>query len=427
MITLITGAPGSGKTLYCIDKEIRPLIGTRVSGVDFNGQPAVYDRTVYTNINGLLLPHELIDEVWLHNLATNRQPGSVVVFDEVQRVWPNRPTGSKKPSAVEYLETHRHDGIDVILLTQNPQLLDPAVRALVGRHLHMRRLGSVGGAIVYEWDLCSGALNFKNAFRKTPYRYSKKVFELYKSAKIHTKQKRSLPFAVWVALAGVAAAAFMWPKFIGSITKGPQAPIASAASAPSAAASAPIDAASAPRLVNGVAVLSPQEYFDTFRPRMRGLPHTAARYDQITQAKRAPIPAACIRSDKQACKCWTQQGTPLVLPVPTCNSIVDGGLFLDFDPDGGSASSDVQAVHPNAFHWKTNGGPARGGWGYGGADPHVVAQTAHVPPDVITPGDIAKASKARTGGNVFARSSESAPAHAAAREPATRGGERSEP
>ena len=134
MITLITGSPGSGKTLYCVDKLLRPLIGTTVDSTNDEGETTTYNRTVFTNIPRLLLDHELIDKEWLENIHVNKVTGCVVVFDEVQRVWPNRPSMSKKPAAVEYLETHRHDGIDIIIMTQNPLLLDPAVRALVGRH-----------------------------------------------------------------------------------------------------------------------------------------------------------------------------------------------------------------------------------------------------------------------------------------------------
>jgi zona occludens toxin len=223
MITLITGAPGSGKTLYTVDKLLRGLIGTTVKGQDDDGNPVEYPRTVFSNINGLLLDHELIDAQWLSDLHQNKKTGAVVVYDEVQRVWPNRPAGSKKPAAVEYLETHRHDGIDLIIMTQNPQLLDPAVRALVGRHLHMRRVGSFGAAVVYEWDACSNSLNYKAAFTKTGYRYSSSAQKLYHSAKVHTKQTRKLPFVVWLMLAAVVGAAYMWPTLFDRLTgKGAQ-------------------------------------------------------------------------------------------------------------------------------------------------------------------------------------------------------------
>lgn len=234
MITLITGAPGSGKTLYTIDKLMRPLVGTSVTGQDDDGNHVKYDRIIYSNINGLLLDHQAVDGKWLEDLHNQKQPGMVVVFDEVQRVWPNRPAGSKKPPAVEFLETHRHEGIDLVIMTQNPQLLDPAVRALVGRHLHMRRIAALGAAVVYEWDACSNSLNFKAAFTKTAYRYSSAVFKLYKSAKVHTKPKRSLPAAVWIAGAAICGAAYAWPTLMDRITSRAQNPAMLTKDAPGA-------------------------------------------------------------------------------------------------------------------------------------------------------------------------------------------------
>ena len=349
MITLITGAPGSGKTLYCIDKLIRPVIGTTVDGVDAEGNPQTYNRRIFSNINGLLLDHVLVDGVWLEGIAQNRETGAFIVFDEVQRVWPNRAVGSKKPAAVEYLETHRHDGVDVVLMTQNPQLLDPAVRALVGRHLHMRRVGGLGAALVYEWDACSNNLNYKNAFSKTPYWYNKTVFKLYTSSRAHTKQTRKLPFAVWMALAGVAASVWLWPQVYGRIRQQGQ----------------PLDAAqevvkedkardrAAQVSDEGVKADDWDDYVAQWKPRVGGLPQTAPRYDDLTRPVRVPVPAACMRSERIGCRCFTQQATPLPdVPRNVCDGIVDAGIFMDFDPEGasgGGGNEGAAAGRPAAY------------------------------------------------------------------------------
>lgn len=394
MITLITGAPGSGKTLYCIDKIIQPLVGTSVLGTGPEGQAIEYPREIFTNINGLKLPHQMVDAAWLTDLATNKQTGAVVVFDEVQRVWPNRPTGSKKPLAVEYLETHRHDGIDVVLLTQNPQLLDPAVRALVGRHLHMRRVGGIGAAVVYEWDACSNGLNFKSAFAKKGYRYSKRVFQLYESAKIHTKQRRSLPAAVWGILIGLGAFAYFGPKFYQSLQD------KAAGVKPAIAASGPTGGASSPLVVDarkqnglGQPQLTAKEYRESYQPRMSSMPHTAPRYEQVTMPARAPVPAACIQSKSKGCMCWTQDATRLFIPHEQCAAIVANGYFLDFVAPGASSGA---AASAGAVHWKTNGDPLAGGQPV----PDHLPGTEH---DAITPGQIAKLSRATTGANPWAR------------------------
>lgn len=327
MITLITGAPGSGKTLYTVDKLLQQLVGTTVKGQDEDGNTVEYPRTIYSNINGLLIDHELIDAEWLQALHQNRTTGAVVVFDEVQRVWPNRPTGSKKPAAVEYLETHRHDGIDLIIMTQNPQLLDPAVRALVGRHLHMRRVGSMGAAIVYEWDACSNALNFKSAFTKHPYRYSRKAYKLYRSAKVHTKQQRRLPFVTWMALAGLAGALYMWPQLMGNITSKGSKP-AEISKQPASTAPAP---AAVPLMVNKriEALRAEIEYRAQYKPRQAGMPHTAPRYDQLTQPVWVPYPAMCV-STASSCRCYDQRGTRLDTPEAICRDYADRGFVPDF-------------------------------------------------------------------------------------------------
>lgn len=333
MITLITGSPGSGKTLYCIDKIIQPILGTSVAGMDENNEAVQYERRVYTNINGLLLDHELIDNAWLQNLHENKKTGAFIVYDEVQRVWPNRPNGSKKPQAVEYLETHRHDGIDIVLLTQNPQLLDPAVRALVGRHLHMRRLGGMGAALVYEWDACSNTLNFKAAFRKSAYRYSRKVFGLYQSAKIHTKQNRKLPGAVYVLFFALMAAGYYWFNFYTSM-RGKVEPVKTVQSVNQNESQIAKQKTAQSEKPSGENVnMTADEYKASFEPRIEGLPHTAPRYEQITKPVIAPIPAACIKSESRGCECFSQQGTRLDVPPVSCLNFVFNGVFIDFLPE----------------------------------------------------------------------------------------------
>ncbi len=233
MITFITGVPGSGKTLYCIDKLLRPLIGATVK-TTVNGVDVEIPRTVYTNINGLLLEHELIDgngswssvaKTWvfegvpggLKDWHVWAKPGSIIIFDEVQKSWKPRPAGSPVSPDIEALETHRHMGVDFILLTQHSLLVDRNLLAFVARHLHVRRVGNMNLAIVYEWDHCSKSLLFKNSITKSTYRYNKSVFDLYKSAELHTKQPRRLPSLLWFILAGVCGVAYAAPTLISRI------------------------------------------------------------------------------------------------------------------------------------------------------------------------------------------------------------------
>lgn len=220
MITLITGTPGAGKTLYTVANLLRELVGSEVDSTDEKGQPCKVPRVIYTNINGLLLEHDLIDGRSGGGLADWHKwakPGAVICFDEVQKEWGVRPNGSKVPDCIQALETHRHMGVDFIVITQGPQLIDQNMRALVGRHLHVRRMGGVGGSIVYEWDHCSRQLLYSKALAKKPFRYPKDVFQLYKSAELHTKPKMSLPGALWVTVMALVVAAFLIPYIKGRI------------------------------------------------------------------------------------------------------------------------------------------------------------------------------------------------------------------
>jgi zona occludens toxin len=214
MITIITGTPGAGKTLYTIEKLLQPLVGTSIEYTDAAGEKVTAPRTIYTNINGLLLDHEKIDggdNQGLRDWHQWAKPGSVIVFDEVQRHWVPRANGSKVPDDIQALETHRHMGVDFILITQNVLLVDRNIHALAGRHLHIRRVANMPMAIVYEWDHVSRGLLYAKSLTKSPWRYSKKVFDLYKSAEVHTKQPRKIPGLVWFIIAGILGLSILAP------------------------------------------------------------------------------------------------------------------------------------------------------------------------------------------------------------------------
>lgn len=239
MISLETGVPGSGKTLYCIDKLLRALVGSTVKHENEAGELVEIPRIIYTNINGLLLDHEKIgagdewaydsktdswhqpkntDRFGLNNWHEWAKPGSIIVFDEVQKPWPLASSGSRVPPCITALETHRHMGVDFVILTQHPMLIHANVVRLVGRHLHIRRMGNMALAIVYEWDTCSRTLLYKNAIAKSPYRYGKDVYKLYRSAELHTKTPRKIPSLVFGVIFGVAAFFGIFPSVFSRIT-----------------------------------------------------------------------------------------------------------------------------------------------------------------------------------------------------------------
>lgn len=330
MITVITGTPGAGKTLYTIEKLLLPQVGKTIKGRDEQGNEVQHERKVYTNINGLQIEHELIDggeNQGLRDWHKWAKPGSLIVFDEVQKVWPPRPNGSKIPEDVQALDTHRHLGVDFILITQNVLNVDRHIHALGGRHLHVRRVANMPLATVYEWDHISRGLLYSKAISKAPWKYSKKVFKLYKSSELHTKQPRRIPGLVWFILVGLVAMAVLTPQVFERIggrlsgkpvvsTEKPAA--VSGAPAPSGTATQPVQAVEPPKQ-------APDERTD-FMPKLSDRPWTAPAYDQLRVVVRMPMVDGAICNAKHGCICFNE-GERLEMSSEGCSEWLKGAKF----------------------------------------------------------------------------------------------------
>lgn len=248
MITVITGLPGSGKTAKCVEGFLMPLAAKDYTekAIDPDGNEVQVRRRIFTNVNGLLLDHEKMDEDMLKNWHEWVKPGDLIVYDEVQKPWPYTVANKTQDKCITELETHRHYGIDMILLTQHPMLVNSAVHRLAGQHLHVRKLGNSRFATVYEWDGVSRTLSYKAAFSKKAWRRGKEVEKTYKSSSLHTKQKRALPSVLFGVLFAVALLSWLGPSAYGRLSErvagnspkvGP--PPGSVAKAPAAPASHP--------------------------------------------------------------------------------------------------------------------------------------------------------------------------------------------
>lgn len=221
MIYLITGVPGSGKTLYAVSTLVQSLSKQE----NYKNGVLVKRRVVIDGIPDLVIPHETMGKIVEDdkgNLSSDEdslltwdkwcQPGDVLVVDEVQRYWRPRGMGSKIPAEIKALETHRHKGVDFVIITQNPMLLDQNVRRLIGRHQHIRRLFGMSRALIYDWDGCSVDVHRVKTATKTFWTYPKKAYELYKSSELHTKQKQKFPIWLLLPIFALIGGAFVAPK-----------------------------------------------------------------------------------------------------------------------------------------------------------------------------------------------------------------------
>lgn len=204
-ITLITGTPGSGKTLYTVWYANQQLKAGR--------------RLLVDGIRNLAVDHVEVDEPWLRQWFDHAQQQDLIIVDEAQRIWPPTSVSVKVPPDIEKLHIHRHLGVDFILITQHPQRLNKTIRDLVGRHVHVRRLFGMQRAILYEWDHCHNIGSLRDAV-KTTWQYPRSVFKLYTSAEVHTKQKAVIPKALFIIPIALIAAIFLAYKGLTAATGG---------------------------------------------------------------------------------------------------------------------------------------------------------------------------------------------------------------
>lgn len=180
-ITLITGTPGAGKSLYAVKMLLEEIIPT--------------GRPVFTNINGFTTDAKNVTVVgvdapkeWM-----TYPDGSFCVFDEIQTAYPFKNGMAQTPDYIRKYETHRHRGMDFVFITQGPYLLDRHLHPLIDRHIHVYRPFGFKRSTILEWN----GVNEKpqplqsrtNAAVKN-FRFPKKYFEHYKSAVVHTVKAR---------------------------------------------------------------------------------------------------------------------------------------------------------------------------------------------------------------------------------------------
>lgn len=114
------------------------------------------------------------------------RPGDTIFIDEVQFLAPRGSLTRKPPLWIQLLEIHRHYGVDFVLVTQHPQLVDNVIRSLVGHHEHVRPIMGSSLCSVYTWDHASNPDRFTLA-NKRLWRRGRKDYRLFHSSAAHIK------------------------------------------------------------------------------------------------------------------------------------------------------------------------------------------------------------------------------------------------
>ncbi|MFG3696292.1 zonular occludens toxin domain-containing protein [Stutzerimonas stutzeri] len=359
MLYLRTGLPGSGKTLNTI-REIELEFGPDPK------HPQRELRTVYyygipdLDVSKLKCKWVEFDtpEEWY-----NLPDGSIIVIDEAQRIFGAQDGRKARPEKVTRFETHRHQGFDIFLITQHPSLLMSPVRKLVGKHVNMYRPYGGKRLMRHEYEFCIDSPEKRSNFKMAQERRIKldpKYFGVYKSATVHTHTFK-LPNYVWyipaLLLFIFGGVVYVYKLYAPADSDKP-APVAAApvetavASASPSLNDRPASAASSPQVV------TPEQFVESFEPRIADVPATAPRYDRLTEPKAVPrlICAASwdpimvnnaldrgfnvgSRDGRQfSCQCYTQQMTRYSTSADFCLAAVEYGQFDDTRPDRSQAA-----------------------------------------------------------------------------------------
>lgn len=336
-IVLITGKPGAGKTAHMVHMMLHDPIFKNENGEL---------RKVFTNIKGLELPHIEVSSIQSEQAESTdeklsfhdvhkwiKQPenlGSIIIIDEVQDVYPSRGNGSKVPENVSWLNTHRHLGIDIFVLTQDPKDIDSRLRNLVNKHLHIAK-NKLGMRTLLEWKYCANnpIVQAKDAFAKV-HKIDDNVKNLYKSAEIHTVNTTKV--SKWVYAIPVLLVAFPALFYLSYVLlknggrlkpEKQETPIVQAASQPALSS---LDVQNALQSEQQKSLKA-----SDFVPTLAERPESKPIYDGVRSVKQFERVAACVKGGKTGCTCYSDQGTPLKeVTKAMCVDYATNGL--PFDP-----------------------------------------------------------------------------------------------
>jgi len=145
MIELLEGVPGSGKSYYAVSERLLKWVraGRRVY-VFVEGfyldRLALFEGIELTQLEKQITLWHAGEDVKAGLLQV--EPGSAVLIDQVQTVF--RSKDKTDPELLRWLETHRHRGIDIVMMCQQYGQVTLGVNRLVEATTKFRRLDRFG-------------------------------------------------------------------------------------------------------------------------------------------------------------------------------------------------------------------------------------------------------------------------------------------
>jgi zona occludens toxin len=181
MITLLEGTPGSGKSYYAVADYVLPWLraGRRlyvaVDGFYLDRLALFEGRPLPELQQQVTLWH---DRSLIPSLLPNIEPGSAVCLDEAQTIFRAK---EKVPGEIlRWLETHRHYGVDLLLMAQDYRQLTSGVTRLVESTIKFRRMERFGWRRRFQ-GFVRGNPEETDVIRTLIGRYDPKIYAYYSS------------------------------------------------------------------------------------------------------------------------------------------------------------------------------------------------------------------------------------------------------
>lgn len=153
MISCYEGLPGAGKTYDAMRKLLDNLsqgrrILTNISGPDQEEKQEIIKH--FLNLDDSQLKENLVSlqdhqvtEFWNHI-----NPGDLIIIDEAQNFFNSRDWQKKENRAFgKWASEHRHQGVDLILITQNVERIESSVRSLIEFTYRYKKLNMFGNLV----------------------------------------------------------------------------------------------------------------------------------------------------------------------------------------------------------------------------------------------------------------------------------------
>jgi zona occludens toxin len=242
MIELYEGVPGSGKSYHAICEKFLAWVkqGRRL----YIAVDGIYlDRlSLFTGIDLETLEQQITiwkDSVEVLQAFQHVEPGSAVIIDEAQTVF--RSMQKVEPGLLRWLETHRHYGVDILLMSQDFRQMSQGVTRLIEATVKFRKLAFVGLSKKYQGKV-RGNPEDNEVIRAFVGTYSPAVYSYYSSyasAAIREEKRSHTVFKSARVAIGIGAGLFaivlmVWRPWSSlSSTKGmPAAGVSGAPSLP---------------------------------------------------------------------------------------------------------------------------------------------------------------------------------------------------